>query len=190
MCNAIKSGDIKYREPIVKNFRGAHIVCLVYDASRPETLKHCTDVWYNLILSNMDKQATIIVLVGNKCDCDSYELLKKDRQVKLVTVEKGIMAALSLSVEFRETDCQTGGEIKDGKDSIQRMMEEVAGYIIEERNKLIAPKIVEVEVNEQEQQMEDQVVAQPENYLTCENWMSAIWSSYTTLFSNICRGFL
>lgn len=51
-------------------YRGAHGIILVYDVSRPETLKHIKDIWVEEIALYSTNEKAIKLLLGNKVDTE------------------------------------------------------------------------------------------------------------------------
>lgn len=91
------AGQEKFRSLIPMYTRDAHIIIMVYDITRKESLLHIPD-WLN-DLTNIKKEEVLFVLVGNKTD------LNDKREV---TSEEGEAFAKENNIIFAEVSAKTG----------------------------------------------------------------------------------
>lgn len=97
------AGQEKFRSLTSSYYRGGQGVILVYDVTRPETLKNLKEIWLKELEIYADLDDLILMVVGNKVD------LEEERKV---STEEGAQLAKELSALFMESSAKTKIGIK------------------------------------------------------------------------------
>lgn len=96
------AGLEQYRSLTSAYFRGADVICLMYDTTRMESFANLAN-WVRIIRSTTEEEFLFIV-IGNKTDLPAY---------RMVSSEDGAIFAASISAGFFETSAKTFIHVED-----------------------------------------------------------------------------
>ncbi|CAL6021502.1 Rab1a [Hexamita inflata] len=96
------AGQERFKSISKMYYRNANIFILVFDATRPETLRDVRD-WTALIRENCIEERYDIILTCNKCDCEGTEQL----------INEGERMAEEFGFDYQRTSCKTGDGITE-----------------------------------------------------------------------------
>ena len=97
------AGQERYRSIGRHFYRGAYIICLVYDIQIETSFQRLKEVWYDDVKKYGEK-CTLIAIIGNKCDMFLNEKVKEEEAREF---------AKSIGASFYLTSAKTGEGIKE-----------------------------------------------------------------------------
>lgn len=109
------AGQEKFQALAPMYIRGCHVVLLVFDLTRPDTLQNI-NTWFGIISQTQQRDLPKIILIGNKHDLPDQKVTPSDRIEKVAELKKLVDIPIQIS------SLDMSAKTRDGEDILKPML--------------------------------------------------------------------